>query len=385
MDIAIVAPCPVPYVIGGAENLWRGLQDHFNEHTPHQAEVIKLPSREHSFWELVDTYRRFSELDLEGFDVVVSGKYPAWMVRHPNHVCYMLHRLRGLYDTYHFFGLPERVPDPAAPVRELEAFMAATAGRRDSLGELFERLGRLRTSGVPDAVFAFPGPFARAVVHHLDGIGLAPGAIRRFGAISDTVRRRPGYFPDGADVFVAHPPSAVPADSPRRGRYLFTASRLEDAKRIGLLVEAMAQVRQDVDLRIAGTGPQEAALRELAQGQSGISFCGRVTDDELARLYAECRAVAFLPYDEDFGLVALEAMRLGKPVITCADSGGPTELVEHGVTGLVADPNPKALAAAIDELWARRSLRRRLARAARERAAAVTWDPAVAAITGAST
>ena len=95
MDIAIVAPCPIPYMIGGAENLWRGLQDHLNEHTAHQAELIKLPSRELAFWELLDSYRRFAELDLTGFDLVVSSKYPAWMVNHPRHVVYMLHRLRG--------------------------------------------------------------------------------------------------------------------------------------------------------------------------------------------------------------------------------------------------------------------------------------------------
>ena len=83
MDIAIVAPCPIPYMIGGAENLWSGLQRHLNEHTPHQAEIIKLPSRELSFWELIDSYRRFAELDLTGFDLVVSSKYPAWMVSHP--------------------------------------------------------------------------------------------------------------------------------------------------------------------------------------------------------------------------------------------------------------------------------------------------------------
>src|SRR3954471_9016008 len=113
MDVAIVAPCPIPYVIGGAENLYRGLQDHINEHTPHQAEIIKLSSRELSFWELLDSYRAFAALDLTGFDVVVSTKYPSWMVDHPRHVVYMLHKLRGLYDTYHFLQMPDRHPsDP---------------------------------------------------------------------------------------------------------------------------------------------------------------------------------------------------------------------------------------------------------------------------------
>jgi glycosyltransferase involved in cell wall biosynthesis len=381
VDVAIVAPCPVPYVIGGAENLWRGLQDHLNEHTPHQAEIIKLPSREHAFFDLVDSYRRFAELDLTGFDVVVSGKYPAWMVSHPRHVCYMLHPLRGLYDTYHFFGLPDVAEDGPAPVRELRAFMATHAGERAALDELFARVDALR-GGPGD--FSFPGPLIREIVHFLDGIAFAPGAIRAYGAISAAVRDRPGYFPAGAPVFVAHPPGRVPPARARRGRYLLSAGRLDGAKRIDLLIAALAHAGDDVELRIAGTGPEEAALRELAAGDPRVTLLGRVSDAELAELYARCRAVAFIPYEEDFGLVALEAMALGKPVITCTDSGGPRELVQDGVTGFVADPQPEAIGAAIRSLWSGRALRTQMGRAAAERARAVTWDPVVTALEAAA-
>ena len=374
MDIAIVAPCPVPYQIGGAENLWRGLQDFLNQHTPHQAEVIKLPSREHSFWELVNSYRRFAELDLEGFDLVVSGKYPAWMVEHSNHVCYMLHRLRGLYDTYHFFGLPEHYPTPPAAVRELCGFMEAYSGQRGALAEAFERLEAIRDdAAMPPELFAFPGPFIRAVVHYLDGIGLAPGAVRRYGAISATVRDRDGYFPTGADVFVAYPPTAVRRLEPRRGSYLFTVSRLDNAKRVELLVRAMQHVTRDVELRIAGGGPEEAALRALADGDRRVVFCGRVPEAELVRLYAGARAVGFVPYNEDYGYITLEAMLAGKPVITCTDSGGASELVEHGETGLVVEPRPEAVAEAIDRLWSSRRLVRHMGRRARAHGQRVTW------------
>src|ERR1035441_2949316 len=85
MDVAIVAPCPIPYTIGGAENLCRWLQDYINDHTEHQAETIKLPTREFGFWSLIDAYGRFAELDLSGFDAVVSMKFPAWMIQHRNH------------------------------------------------------------------------------------------------------------------------------------------------------------------------------------------------------------------------------------------------------------------------------------------------------------
>jgi glycosyltransferase involved in cell wall biosynthesis len=379
MDIAILAPCPIPYMIGGVENLVRGLQDHINERTPHQAEIIKLPSPELNFPDLVDSYRRFSELDVTGFDLAVAVKYPAWMTPHPRLAVYMTHKLRGLYDTYHFTGLPERLPDPPASVRELSAFMADHSGRRDALGDLFERIDALRRAPrVTDKVFAFPGPVIREIVHFLDGVGLARGAVRRYGAVSATVRDRADYFPAGEDVFVVHHPTALAGlRDGRPGAYLFTASRLDPPKRIDLLVDAIRLLDRRVELRIAGGGPDEAALRERAGGDRRIVFCGRVPEAELVDLYAGARAVAFVPYAEDYGLITLEAMLSGKPVITCRDSGGCTELVADGENGFVVDPDPQALAAAIDRLWSSRRLARRMGREAKTRADQIGWQPLV--------
>ena len=74
MKIAIVAPSPVPFTIGGAESLWWGLLNWINQNTNHQAELIKIPSPERSFRELVNSYQNFSKLDLTHFDIVISGK-----------------------------------------------------------------------------------------------------------------------------------------------------------------------------------------------------------------------------------------------------------------------------------------------------------------------
>ena len=109
MKIAIVSPSPVPFTIGGAENLMWGLCENINKYTKHQAELIKLPTKEHSFWELIESYYTFYKLDLSHFDLVISSKYPSWMVQHNNCVCYMMHTLRGLYDTYHLMNMPYEV------------------------------------------------------------------------------------------------------------------------------------------------------------------------------------------------------------------------------------------------------------------------------------
>ena len=68
MKIAVVAPGSVPYTIGGAEKLWWGLVDHINKLSDYQAELVKLPSPERTFPELMNSYRGFSELDLSAFD-----------------------------------------------------------------------------------------------------------------------------------------------------------------------------------------------------------------------------------------------------------------------------------------------------------------------------
>ena len=56
MKIAVIGPSPVPFTIGGIENLMWGLCETINQTTEHQCELIKLPSRELNFWDLIETY-----------------------------------------------------------------------------------------------------------------------------------------------------------------------------------------------------------------------------------------------------------------------------------------------------------------------------------------
>ena len=84
--------------------------------------------------------------------------------------------------------------------------------------------------------------------------------------------------------------------------------------------------------------------------------------------------------------VIANAMRLGilalmRPVITCTDSGGPTELVSDGANGFVVEPEPEAIARAVDRLWAERGLARRLGRAAFKRGVKVNWHHVIGELT----
>ena len=86
-----------------------------------------------------------------------------------------------------------------------------------------------------------------------------------------------------------------------------------------------------------------------------MDFVGRLTDAEMVGHLARCRAVAFVPWNEDYGFVTVEAFACAKPVVTVNDSGGPAELVEDGVSGYVTDPTPEALAVALREVMSDRT------------------------------
>jgi glycosyltransferase involved in cell wall biosynthesis len=95
--------------------------------------------------------------------------------------------------------------------------------------------------------------------------------------------------------------------------------------------------------------------------------------DHLAR----CRAVCFTPLSEDYGFVTVEAFASHKAVITCSDSGGPTELVKDDDTGVVCEPVPAAIAIALARLIDDQRLAARLGRNAAARAATMGWDGVV--------
>ena len=376
MRIAIAAPSSVPFRLGGAERAWNGLVGELIRSTPHQADLIKLPAPEQSLIDVISSYRAFAQLDLSSFDLVITTKYPAWITHHKQHVVYLFHPLRALYDLYPT-GFPRSVERAGKRVRKFQGLLNRQP-ERELLDELFGRFDQLVAElGEHDPVLALPGPLARQVVQFLDRVALDPRQIRRHFALSRTVAGRRDYFPPGVQAEILYLPPSLDGFICRRFDYLLAASRLEANKRVDLLVEAMRFVKADVSLKIAGTGPELDTLQRLAEGDRRIELLGSLSDTELLEAYADALAVPVVPRNEELGLVSLEAMRSGKPVITCRDSGGPTELVEHGLTGLVTDPTPAAIAAAIDQLAADPGLAQRLGATGRRRAEAFTWHRTV--------
>jgi glycosyltransferase involved in cell wall biosynthesis len=156
-------------------------------------------------------------------------------------------------------------------------------------------------------------------------------------------------------------------------------------KRVDMLVRAMADADSGLRLIVAGDGTQRRNVVRLAE-ETGVAdrvtFLGTVEDEQLVDLYAGALVVAYPPFDEDFGYVTLEAFLARKPVITCADSGGPTEFVEDGVNGWLCEPQPAALAAAMNAAASDRARTARLGDSGFEIARAITWDGVIEKLVG---
>ncbi|MGI8613207.1 MAG: glycosyltransferase [Nocardioidaceae bacterium] len=150
----------------------------------------------------------------------------------------------------------------------------------------------------------------------------------------------------------------------RRGtpRRLLVVGRLVERKGVGDVVTALAEL-PGVELVIAGgpardalsLDPEVQRLRELARANGTIDrvrFVGRVSRTELPRLIASCDVVVAVPWYEPFGIVPLEAMACGRPVVGSA-VGGLLDTVVPGVTGELVPPRePAALAAVLSGLLA---------------------------------
>jgi glycosyltransferase involved in cell wall biosynthesis len=149
----------------------------------------------------------------------------------------------------------------------------------------------------------------------------------------------------GRESVIIYPPveTAYFRPSSTDGDYYLIVSRLNAYKRLDLAVAAFNEL--DLPLRIVGDGPARQQLTR--QARPNIEFLGRRPDEEIKRLLSECRALIF-PGEEDFGIVPLEAMASGRPVIALR-AGGAVETVIDGETGIFFDePSARALVNAVN-------------------------------------
>jgi glycosyltransferase involved in cell wall biosynthesis len=247
------------------------------------------------------------QFDLAAFDTVlsVSASFAKGVIMHPGsrHACYCLTPPRFLWDDSQRFARRFRYPVP---------------------------LGRL-------------APLAVSYLRVWDQ--QAAERVDDWIAISETVRHRiQKYY--RRDATVVHPPVNVAkfalADAP--GDYWLAVGRLVAYKNFDIAVQAFN--RLGWPLVIVGNGVEERRLRRMAK--QNVTFAGQVSDERLAQLYRGAAGIVF-PQEEDFGIVPLEAMASGRPVVALR-RGGALETVVDKITGLFFDEEtPEALADAVDQ------------------------------------
>lgn len=240
----------------------------------------------------------FSSLDLSEYDVVLSSSsaFAKGFRKCPGqlHICYCYTPMRFVYRFL------EYVEGEAFPwwLKKLLPVLLASIRQWD-----------LANNRSVDAFLAISGAIA-------DRIKLI------YGRESDII------FPPVETQFFR--PSNIDRD------YYLIVSRLNHYKRVDLAVEAFNKL--DMPLKIIGDGPARKSLEKLAR--PNVEFLGRLSDEQVARYLSECRALIF-PGEEDFGIVPVEAMACGRPVIAF-NAAGAKETVVDGKTGILFEPQTAA-------------------------------------------
>jgi glycosyltransferase involved in cell wall biosynthesis len=342
MRIAVCAP-QVPFERGGTEILVDTLADQLRSRG-HEVELVKVPFkwypgprplREALVWRLLD----LEEAQGRPIDLLIATKFPSYAVRHRNKVVWLVHQFRQAYDL-----------------------------DRTELGQFGE------------------DPFDRATVRGIQRLDRTTlGEARRLFAISGNVaerlRRSTGLE---AEVLLPPPQQLDYRTSDEVGKFILSVGRLDRSKRVDLLLEAAA-LDGSLEIVVAGEGPDRERLEQVStqRGLNGrVTFAGRVAENELVDLYADCLAVFYAPIDEDLGLVPYEAFLSEKPVVTTLDAGGPLEVVVDRVNGLVCEPAPAAVASACAWLAANPEQARACGRSGRRTAERITWDAVVERLLG---
>lgn len=342
MSRILICATQVPFVRGGAEYLVESLRDELRQRG-HTVDVVALPFQWHPVERIIDSALAWRLLDIshvngEAVDLVIATKFPSYLIRHPRKVLWLVHQHRQAYDWY---GTP------------LSDFDGSPAHRA-----------------------------VREQIFRIDGRALSECQARY--TISRNVSRRLERF-NGLSSTPLYPPSRYAGQlwaGPYHD-YILSPARLDRAKRIDLLLAALARTTTPVRAIIAGAGPDRDRLQRLAAelglGER-VTFRGFVPDNELIDLYAHARAVYYAPVDEDYGFATVEAFGASRPVITTDDAGGVLEFVRHGENGLVSSPDPAVIAVHLDRLAADPAEAAHLGCAGRPLVDAITWERVIAAL-----
>jgi glycosyltransferase involved in cell wall biosynthesis len=335
----LVCNAQVPLNRGGAELHAEMLVDQLRERG-FRASLVTIPFKwyppvqalTHAFlWRMVD----ITESNGERIDLVIGMKFPSYFVRHDNKIVWLIHQFRQIYDLYDSAdGFPKDSPEDHQ---------------------------------IRDSIIRADEVALREARHIFTNSHNTASRLQRYNGIQG----EPLHVP---------PPLLGKYRCEPSEPFILSVGRLDRLKRVELLIEAIALTEKPVRCIIVGEGQQKVVLEREVERlglEDRVRFAGRVSDEQLIDLYARCVAVFYAPLDEDFGLVTVESLLSGKPVITACDSGGVLEFVEHEATGLVVAPRPDEISAAIDRVARNLHWALEMGSEGRERVAHLNWDTVI--------
>ncbi len=316
---------------------------------------------------------RIQRLDLSDFDAVLTTQPPTYLANHPRKLALFYHHPRQFYDQADLFADSGFV-DPTihaaavAAVRSVEASAPLTVGHW--LAGSREVASRLKTYwDIPDSAISLHSAPPTAVPttiepYHPEGPAIVVGRLE---------------WPKRQELAIA---AAWVEPGSWKLDIIGSGSRMSFAKRLD---SALADDPDDAtrltdrDLWM-NTGPDSAFAGFTETATSPVRFLGAVDDDGLRAAYDRCSAVITPTSHEDYGLTVLEAMAHARPVVVCADGGGLTEFVEHEVNGLICDPTPAGIDAAMRQIRLDPEAAAGMGLRGRDTVAGVTWARAVESI-----
>ncbi|MBE9223825.1 glycosyltransferase family 4 protein [Cyanobacterium stanieri LEGE 03274] len=331
MNILVVT-VQVPFIRGGAEILAESLVQALKDHG-HSAEIVALPFQPYPSQKTLDLMFTFRLLDMSHFsnrdiDLIIPLKFPAYFNEHPNKVAWLLHQHRDVYDFW-----------------------------ENKLSLLLHKPEGLQI---------------KETIINADLQALKE--CRKICSISQNVSKRLKKYNDLESIVLYHPPkNSHKFHCEEAQRYFFFPSRLNEIKRQHLVLKAISETHYPVKVVFAGSSDNGLYEDELQKMVSKLNigdraiFVGQISEAEKIKYYAESMGIIYAPFDEDYGYVTLESMLSSKPTITCNDSGGSLEFIEHKETGIVTQSDPLALAQGMDELWENHRLASHLGKNARKR------------------
>lgn len=336
----------VPFIRGGAELCAESLRTELVKRG-FEAELVSIPFQWCPKIELLKNCLIWRTLNIDEIagqkiDLVIATKFPSYVISHPNKVTWLFHQHRAIYDLYR---TPFSDFDPNSPEDQ----------------RIREQIIRIDAKTLQESQKIF--------------------------TIARNTSNRLQLYNQIASATLYHPPKHYGRYySEAYGDYILSVGRLEELKRTALLIRSLQYTDPKVKCVIAGTGGQETYLKRLTHDlklENRVQFTGFVEDDELLRLYANCFAVYFAPFDEDYGYVTLEAFLSRKPIISCVDSGGVMEFAEHETNGLVAnEADPLIFGELIDRLYHERSsLAPELGQHGYQRVKDIHWDDTIEQLT----